>query len=1241
MKKLFFLLCAVLFLGMAATRAANIVWVSDAPANLGPFFTNNISTFVDHGWVHVLTNAGHNVVRYNPPDPAATALSAADIAALNTNDLIILGRTLGSGTFQHSPQASNWNVSITKPLLTVNAYLARAIRLGWFITPGTTQPDGVPTRLTAVDINDSVTDYIFSEVALTNGNTTAEVYDEAIDRNTSHVLEIPRAGGRVLARAAATIGATNPVVIAEWPAGTIVRTNDALGGYRMYFAAASRELDGASIPGTAGKENLSATGENMFLRAVEIAVRGGSSPISPTSPVGVRRQPVSITVDEGLAATFIAGITGAAPRSVQWERNDGAGFSDITDATSARYTLPRARATDNGAVFRLRASNPFGGVTTDPATLTVIPDLAPPTVVAVRPTESFSQISVRFSEAVDGGATDPANYQLDGGITVSSVLVFNSGTNVILTTSAPMAENTTYNLTIAGIRDTAVASNTVATVSTAFTTFCTQPGFVRREVYSGITGGALSGLLNHPNFINRNPSAVSLLPTPETPDASGDNYGTRLSGYLVPAISGEYIFYLASDDNSQLFLSATTQPTDAILIGQETSFNSRRLWIGDRTGGTRGVTNANISTNYGVITLVAGERYYFQVFHKEGTGGDHLGFTWQAPGDLTPVNGAASAIGSMHVVAVSPCATVTFVQQPQDQSVLENRPVTFAVSLSNSVPNLVAAYQWRKGGVPIAGATNASYSIPLAQNSDEGAYDVVVVVPGGGATSVAATLDVLEDTEPPRIISVGSIDGRTIGVCFDELLNTNELSTTIDPFAYEINDHTDHIVTNVVLRPDGRSVILTIDSPFGNMPLAGQFLITATSITDREGNGEAIVTSASSTVFGNGANIGTPLALGSHYSCDATSMELVGGGLDIWSTADQGYWAYRSITGDFDARVRLDSLSLPATTGPALTAKGGIIVRDTVEANSPTLHLLANPLPPGRNLAEAGRRQTVNGTTTSWGTNQSNLNIPHWLRLVRAGNTFTGYRSSNGVDWIVFANTTQAAAPATMLLGLGVTSHTNSASHYTTGKFSNFTISQPVADLAISAASGPSLVAVGGSVSYNLTVTNLGPDTASAVVLQDTLPSGVTFVSATTSQGACTHAAGIVTCNLGTLAANGSATITITGTATTAGALNNTALVSSGAIDLNTANNSASIATKAVTRARVGSITYSTSAGFGGSFLTENGCTYVIEFKDDLSDNTPWAPLPGGPIVGDGTAKPISDPEVRSKRFYRVRIEAP
>jgi uncharacterized repeat protein (TIGR01451 family)/LPXTG-motif cell wall-anchored protein len=64
-------------------------------------------------------------------------------------------------------------------------------------------------------------------------------------------------------------------------------------------------------------------------------------------------------------------------------------------------------------------------------------------------------------------------------------------------------------------------------------------------------------------------------------------------------------------------------------------------------------------------------------------------------------------------------------------------------------------------------------------------------------------------------------------------------------------------------------------------------------------------------------------------------------------------------------------------------------------------------------------------------------------------------------------------------------------------------------------------------VTYEITVTNNGPVTAESVVAEDTLPSTVTFVSATPDVGTCAHAAGVVTCDLGDLASGDSVTITV------------------------------------------------------------------------------------------------------------------
>ncbi len=78
--------------------------------------------------------------------------------------------------------------------------------------------------------------------------------------------------------------------------------------------------------------------------------------------------------------------------------------------------------------------------------------------------------------------------------------------------------------------------------------------------------------------------------------------------------------------------------------------------------------------------------------------------------------------------------------------------------------------------------------------------------------------------------------------------------------------------------------------------------------------------------------------------------------------------------------------------------------------------------------------------------------------------------------------------------------------------------SGPVADLSITKSGAPNPVTVGSSLAYTVMVTNNGPSPATAVALTDTLPAGVTFVSANATQGACAQSGGTVTCNLGTLA---------------------------------------------------------------------------------------------------------------------------
>ena len=81
------------------------------------------------------------------------------------------------------------------------------------------------------------------------------------------------------------------------------------------------------------------------------------------------------------------------------------------------------------------------------------------------------------------------------------------------------------------------------------------------------------------------------------------------------------------------------------------------------------------------------------------------------------------------------------------------------------------------------------------------------------------------------------------------------------------------------------------------------------------------------------------------------------------------------------------------------------------------------------------------------------------------------------------------------------------------------------ADLAITKTDLADPVLAGDDVTYAITVTNLGPSDAAGVVVTDTLPGSVTFVSATPSQGSCSQAAGVVTCPLGVVPFGTTATI--------------------------------------------------------------------------------------------------------------------
>ncbi len=398
---------------------------------------------------------------------------------------------------------------------------------------------------------------------------------------------------------------------------------------------------------------------------------------------------------------------------------------------------------------------------------------------------------------------------------------------------------------------------------------------------------------------------------------------------------------------------------------------------------------------------------------------------------LTIANGPLAANNKIAFVDIfaEPSIPPLISVPPLSQTVEENRPVTLSVTLSQGTPTL--NYQWYFNNAPLQDATNRTLSFTHTPTSAQGDYYLIVTNYGGSTTSAVATLTVPEDVTAPSIVSVGSLDGMTIGVCFDEELDP---SAAAEVGNYVINEGA-VTVTNVIRRLDGRSVALQTD-----VPVTGSFTVQVFSLPDLAGNPADGVGTNALVVGLNTGDIGNPLRQGSHYTCDNEAIELVGGGTDIWNASDQFQFAFKSITGDFDARVRVTSLA-----GANAITKAAILARESTNADSRGFHVSVNPLPPGRDLAQMAWRPTNGVISSTVGTNVAPGGIPNaWLRLQRTGEIFTGYHGTNGSNWTVIGQTNLMLG-SSLVLGLGLTAHDTNL--LATGVFSNFRI---LGELALS-----------------------------------------------------------------------------------------------------------------------------------------------------------------------------------------------
>jgi hypothetical protein len=566
---------------------------------------------------------------------------------------------------------------------------------------------------------------------------------------------------------------------------------------------------------TAGLFNINGRcgGSSEWAEVAQLSIKTvlQGTAVAPT----ILTNPASVTVNEGGTNTFRVAVDGSAPFTFQWTDNG----ADIPNETGATYTMGPISYSENGHLIRVRVSNPANttGVTSGAATLTVIRDTTPPTVLKANADRTGMQVTVVYSEAVTDTALDFSNYSIDQGITVSSVARLNDST-VVLTTSQ-MAGGLSYTLSIRGVQDTASSPpNTIAPTQVTFNTYMFQVGVAIHKKYNGFGDGQgnLASLQNDPRYPN-NPDRQDLMTSFEYPangngrDTTADpiptprvDYSDTLEGYFIPPTTNDYVFYAAGADEDDVYLSTDEDPANMVNIDRVVNWTNARGWMlpqcsaGDTNGLRSDWYTGNMwpgagdpTTGSAFIHLDGGQRYYLFAMHHRfsWSGGDEFAVTYTYAGAPPPaVNSAPLLTSSVIGAYLDPTgASVTFTQQPTptNATILEARTVTFtAAATGQSLYGTTVTYQWQsapKGSstfTNITGATLNSYTTPPLHLADNGRqYKVFAIVAGLMQASSVVTVTVNVDTVSPTVIAANPDESGThVTVVYSQGVSDTALS---------------------------------------------------------------------------------------------------------------------------------------------------------------------------------------------------------------------------------------------------------------------------------------------------------------------------------------------------------------------------------------------------------------------------------------------------------------------------------
>jgi len=547
-------------------------------------------------------------------------------------------------------------------------------------------------------------------------------------------------------------------------------------------------------------------------------------------------------------------------------------------------------------------------------------------------------------------------------------------------------------------------------------------GSITRDLWEDIEGVAVADLTNDPNYPD-SPSYTENLLSFEAPHMAIVNYGSRVHGWLYIRNSGEYTFWIASGETSQLWFGS--HPSTASIIAFVDGEEGREGWTQPRQWDKY----PEIQQSDPIYLEGGGNFYYIMVLHKKGWGYDNLSAAWMGPDS----NGIQEVIPGSSLIPFDqvelteasgpiPVARAMGVQrEPTFSWVAGEYAATHDIYLGTDV-----------NAVNDASRGNDPLGIGVSQNQSATTYEPGIL---DFNTTYYWRVDEVNDAHPDKLWK-GNVWSFTIGnyLIVDDFEDYNDYTPnrTFDVWAdYAVNNtgmtvgHLDPPFAEQRIVHSGRQAMYMLYDNDG----------TVNEGTDYEQSGTLLYSEAerqwvdpqdwtregveSLTLWLRGI----PASVGSFSSGPPITM--TGAGADIWSTSDHFHYAYKRLSGVGSITAKVVSM-----TNTNNSAKAGVMIRESLEPGSAHAMMNIQPI----NEVQFLRRLEMGFESETDG--QGEISTPVWVRLTRSGNTLTGDYSVDGATWETLGSATIPMV-LDVYIGLIVCSHDSNAT--CTAEFSDVT----------------------------------------------------------------------------------------------------------------------------------------------------------------------------------------------------------